>query len=147
MQWNWGTGVFIFIVLFLAACIAFIIYTRTERWSLVEEDYYPKELRHEEILVKMRNVSSLKDKLQVSYDAQNLVIRFPFDLKGLSLTGSVDMYRPSDETRDVILPVAVDTSLCMTIPMKRFIHGKYVLKADWVANGMGYYQETVVFIP
>ena len=46
---------FIIIVLFLGACVAFIIYSQGQTWSLVEEDYYPKELRYEEKLVKMRN--------------------------------------------------------------------------------------------
>ncbi|MEI6435685.1 MAG: FixH family protein [Bacteroidota bacterium] len=147
MKWNWGTGIFIVIVIFLTACAAFIIYSLNQRWSLVEEDYYPKELRHEEKLVKMRNVNELTGKLLITLDKNNLTIQFPDDFKGKPLTGNIDVYRPSDETRDVIIPVSADTAGCMNIPISKFMHGKYVVKADWIAAGKGYYQETVIFIP
>ncbi|MCX6278911.1 MAG: FixH family protein [Bacteroidetes bacterium] len=147
MKWNWGTGIFLVIVIFLTACTAFIIYSLNQRWSLVEEDYYPKELRHEEQLVKMRNVNELTGKLLITLDKNNLTIQFPDDFRGKPLTGKIDVYRPSDETRDVVIPVSVDSAQCMYIPVSKFIHGKYIVKADWISGGKGFYQETSLFIP
>jgi len=131
----------------MAACIAFILYTRHETWSLVEEDYYPKELRHEEKLVKIRNAAALSRQLQVVQDKVNLNIIFPADFKGFDLKGVIDVYRPSDETLDVIIPVQTDTTLTQTIPLHRLKHGRYVVKVDWSSGGKDYFAEQDIFIP
>ncbi len=147
MKWNWGTGIFIVIVLFLGACAAFIIYARHEKWSMVEEDYYPKELRHEEKLVKIRNANALTTQLQVASDKSNLIIQFPVDFKGKSLTGQIDIYRPSDEKLDLILPVAADTALRQFVGLNRLSKGRYVVKVDWASGGKNYFTEQDIFIP
>lgn len=147
MKWNWGTGIFIVIVLFLGACTAFIIYSRGEVWSLVEEDYYPKELRHEEKLVKMRNANALSMAIQVKLDPTNLLIIFPTDFRGKKLEGNIDVYRPSDETKDVILPVSADTALTQRIPISLLSKGRYVVKIDWQSEGTLYYEEHDLYIP
>ena len=147
MKWNWGTGIFIVIVLFVGACVAFIIYAQHQKWSMVEEDYYPKELRHEEKLVKMRNADALAMQLAVKLDKSNLVIRFPDDFRGKQVTGNIDVYRPSDEHMDVLMPVVVDTSLAQRIPIGKFSKGRYVVKVDWTSEGKTYYKELDIFIP
>jgi hypothetical protein len=147
MKLNWGSGIFLFILLFLAACSAFIIYTTREKWSLVEEDYYPKELRHEEKLVKMRNANGLKEQLQFRFDKSSLILQFPADFHGKAMTGKVDVYRPSDETLDLIIPVSVDTSLVQLIPLNKLSHGRYVMKVEWRSEGKEYYKELDIYIP
>ena len=135
------------IVLFLGACVAFIIYSQGQKWSMVEEDYYPKELRHEEKLVKMRNANSLSVPMRIAIENQNLVIHFPADFRGKKLLGTIDIYRPSDETLDLILPVATDTALIQLIPLKRLSKGRYVVKVDWSSEGRDYFKEQDIFIP
>ncbi len=147
MKWNWGTGIFIVIVIFLGACVAFIIYSQHETWSMVEEDYYPKELRHEEKLVKIRNANALTTKLLVTSDKSNLIIQFPVDFKGKTLTGNINIYRPSDEKLDLVLPASPDTSLIQLIGLNRLSKGRYVVKVDWSSGGMYYFTEQDVFIP
>ena len=147
MKWNWGTGIFIFIVLFTGACIAFLIWTRTQVWSLVEEDYYPKELRWEEKLGKMRNANALTVPLQVKVEQTDLVISFPELFRGKVMTGTIDVYRPSDEKLDLILPIGVDTALGQHIPLSRLKKGRYVVKIDWTSGGRGFYKEQDIFVP
>lgn len=147
MKWNWGTGIFIFIVAFLMACIAFVIYAQSQRWSMVEDDYYPKTLRHEEKMVKMRNANGLSERLQVKFDNQFLTVQFPADFKGKTIDGSIHIYRPSDETLDVMMPIAADTSQRVTIPMSKLSRGKYIVKVDWTSEGVAYYKENELFIP
>jgi hypothetical protein len=147
MKWNWGTGIFIVIVIFVGLCVTFIIYAHRQTWSMVEEDYYPKELRHEEKLVKIRNANALSEPLQVKTGQKNLHVIFPADFRGKTLTGNINIYRPSDETLDVNLPVAADTSLVQLIPLNKLHQGRYVVKVDWSCEGKGYYRELDVFIP
>ena len=147
IKWNWGTGIFIVIVLFLGACAAFFIYANNIHWSLVEEDYYPKELRHEEVLVKMRNVQKLSEPVLITVSSRDLIIRFPSDFRGTALKGTLTMYRPSDDSKDRTMALNVDSSLSMVVPLAQFTRGKYVLKADWTSAQTGYFKEFDVFIP
>ncbi|HNY01239.1 MAG TPA: FixH family protein [Bacteroidales bacterium] len=147
MKWNWGTGIFLFIVLFVAACIAFLIYSRSQMWSLVEDDYYPKELRHEEKLVKIRNANALIGTLAVRLAAGNLEVEFPSDFRGQHLSGQVWCYRPSDERMDIRVPVDRDTMLVYRIPVQRLNRGRYVVKAEWSCNGRDYYEEKDIMVP
>ena len=147
MKFNWGTGIFIFIVLFVITCGVFLYYAATQRFSLVEEDYYPKELRYEEKLVKMRNVSALSETVRIGIESNQLAIRFPAYFRGKKIEGTIKVYRPSNENLDVNLPIAVDTALCCNIPLSRLSHGKYVVKVDWNSDGKGYYMENERFIP
>ncbi len=147
MKWNWGTGIFIVIVLFLGACAAFIIYSQSQKWSMVEEDYYPKELRHEEKLVKMRNANSLIDPLTVTMEQSNVVIRFPYEFKGNELKGKIDIYRPSDESLDLVIPIVTDTALVQLIPLNRLSAGRYVVKVEWSSGGKDFFKEQDIFIP
>jgi hypothetical protein len=147
MKLNWGTGIFLFIILFLLAAFSFIFYTSRQNYSLVEEDYYPKELRHEEKLVKMRNVNALKGQLRAETDKSNLVLHFPDDFRGKTVTGKVAVYRPSDESLDLAFPLAVDTSMIQLISLSKLAHGRYVVKAEWRSEEKDYYKELDVFIP
>jgi hypothetical protein len=147
MRWNWGTGILIVIILFLGACVAFIIYSQGQKWNLVEEDYYARELRHEEKLIKMRNANALSMQLHVKIDSAGLIINFPGDFKGRLLTGNIDIYRPSDEKLDIRIPVAADTALIQRIPIHKLCRGRYILKVEWRSEGTDYYQEQDLYIP
>jgi hypothetical protein len=147
MKWNWGTGVFIFILLFLGACVAFLLYAQRQKWNMVEDDYYAKELRHEEKLDKMRNANALTTPLVASLGKSDMVLQFPVELKGKKLSGTIHIYRPSDQDLDVILPVSADTALAQSIPLKRFRNGRYVVKVEWDSGEKSYYKELDIFIP
>jgi hypothetical protein len=147
MKWNWGTGILTVIIIFLAACAAFIIYSRSQKWSMVEDDYYSKELRHEEKLVRMRNANALSAQLQVTVRKSDLCLQFPADFKGKALRGSINIYRPSDEFLDVIIALAADTSLSQLIPLHKLSMGRYIMKVEWSSEGKDYYQEHDLYIP
>jgi hypothetical protein len=147
MKWNWGTGIFIFIVLFMAACFAFLYYARHQVWNLVEEDYYPKELRYEERLQATRNANALVPPVAITLGTSDLEVGFPEFFRGAELKGSILVYRPSDETMDVTLPLTTDTSLVRRIPVSKLARGRVVVKVEWTTAGKGYYVEKDIFVP
>jgi nitrogen fixation protein FixH len=146
MKFTWGSGIVVVIILFLIACGAFIIYTTGQKWSLVEEDYYPKELKWEEKLVKMRNANSLTEQVKVSIDSSFLVVKFPRDFRNKPITGNINIYRPSDEKLDIHISIAADTAMVQVIPVSRLVHGKYIMKVDWQSGNRGFYREQEIFV-
>ena len=56
MKFNWGTGILIFLILFLLAAGLFIGFAMRQDVSLVHEDYYEKGADHsQQMLVEARS--------------------------------------------------------------------------------------------
>ena len=146
MKFNWGTGIFIFIVIFMAACAAFFIFANRQDNSLVESDYYAKGLKYEEVLRKMRNTAALRESPGVRLEKGMLNINFPIDLKGKIVKGTVFLYRPSDRKLDQVIPLAYDTALLQQIPSAGLHKGKYIIKLDWTMNNKSFYFEKEIFV-
>ncbi len=146
MKFNWGTGIFIFIILFMSACAAFFIFANRQDNSLVESDYYAKGLKYEEVLQKIRNTAALKEAPGIQFAKGWLDIRYPADMKGRVVEGSVFLYRPSDRTFDLVIPLAFDTALLQHIPSASLHKGKYIIKLDWTMNGKSFYFEKEIYV-
>jgi len=147
MKFTWGTGIFIYIVLFVMICLAFIWYTTTLHINMVEEDYYPKELRHEEQLNKERNANALHERMQIAIKRDSLKLILPGEMHGKKLTGQIHIYRPSDETLDLLLPLRPDTAGMQSVSRARLAKGKYIVKVEWATVTTKYYEEQEIFIP
>jgi hypothetical protein len=144
---SWGRGIFIFLVVFVVANLVFLFITSKWDWSLVDDDYYPKELKHEELLVKKRNYNALGEKMTMSLTDSSVNIRYPRDFQNRDASGTIQVYRPSNKTLDHHIPVRFDTTMVQSIARSRFSHGNYFIKVDWSVAGINYYHEQEIFIP
>ena len=62
MKFTWGTGILIFLILFLLACGFFIAFAMRQDVSLVHEDYYEKGVDHsQQMLVEARSAQFKND--------------------------------------------------------------------------------------
>ncbi|MEI8049377.1 MAG: FixH family protein [Bacteroidota bacterium] len=141
IKFNWGTGIFLFITLFLLTN-AFVIYKSfQQRNDLVSEEYYPQGLEYQKQIDRFANVNALSAKIQINQDAQGLVISYPEDLKGKEIKGEIVFFRPSDETADLRDSIRIDTTLIQRIPVQKMIAGKYIAKFFWKMEGKEYASE------
>jgi hypothetical protein len=147
MKFNWGTGILVVIVLFMVLCIAFFIFASRQDNSLVEKDYYPKGLKYEEMIGKIRNAAGLGEVPEMKLDKDFLKIKYPSYFKGKDLAGRVYFYRPSDANLDFTSEISFDTALVQLIPASRFRHGRYQIQFDWMQGIKSYYIEKEIFVP
>ena len=54
MKFNWGWGIAIFLTLFISFIMYFVIYSFSNKTDLEYEDYYAKELVHQEVIDAMK---------------------------------------------------------------------------------------------
>jgi hypothetical protein len=141
MKFNWGTGIFIVIVIFLIAVIAFFIFINTLDINLVEDNYYEKELVYQERIEKINNTSGLPGKIDFSIEPGILIIQFPAIDSTLSPAGSVLLYRPSDPKKDLTVPLQLDGSFRQSIDISGISKGKWTVKLEWEMGGKDYYFE------
>ena len=144
IKWNWGTGIFIFITLFVLANAVVIYLSLKQRNDLVAEEYYPQGLEYQKQIDRFANANSLKDKIQMSEESGELVIIYPAELKGRDIKGQVIFFRPSDERADFNDSIRFDTAMIQRIPVQKMMKGKYIAKFFWIMDGKEYAHESTV---
>lgn len=143
VRFNWGTGIALFIGIFLIT-IAFLVYKTTQqRVDMVGEDYYPKELLHESHLDKERNYNLLANKVEIKREENRLLFLFPTYLANNQVTGLITFYRPSDNSLDVSYSIALNESGSQEIETSELITGKYIIKLDFKVESKSYYYEQI----
>ncbi len=103
IKWNWGTGIVIAMVLFMAFILQFVyrasMVAKYEH-SLVSEDYYKDEIHYQEEIDKVNKGNALKENISVIQNEDGLLIRFPKEFEASSLSGTVYFQRLSNEKLD-----------------------------------------------
>jgi len=137
MKINWGQGIFIFYTVFAISMITMVIKSTGYDHSLVEENYYAKDLEYQSTYEKMKNSLSLPEPVDISYDYEKdfISINFP---NGLEPKGTVHLYRPNNKKLDLNFPVKVNSDGIMLISTKDIVTGVWKVKLDWTASGKEY---------
>ncbi len=101
MKWNWGTKIFIAIILFMSLMIVLVILSMNQSYYLVEKDYYPKALEYQQRIDKETNAKNIGEMIQIANNGNELIITFPSAFDPKSIDGELTFYRPSDGTMDI----------------------------------------------
>ncbi len=137
MKFNWGTGILIFLILFLLACTVFIVFAFNQDVNLVHKNYYEKGVDYtEQMNIEAR---SLKYKEAITLKSENDFIRLEIEAKLATIidSGNVLLYRPSNSKQDILFPVEKAVKE-VKIPKGDLIHGRYILKFFWYSEGLKY---------
>jgi len=145
-KFNWGTGIFMFIGLFLLSMAALIYFSLQERFDLVETEYYPQSLEYQKQIDRIAVTGQLSEKILISQQQDHLTVKFPVELKGKEVKGQIYMFRPSDQDADFTDSLKIDTSLVQRIPVSKLKAGRYIAKISWSMDGKEYYFEEGVRI-
>jgi hypothetical protein len=137
MKFNWGTGILIFLILFLAACTAFIIFAMNQDVNLVHKDYYEKGVDYTDKMNIDARSTQFSDKIQIDYNDEYLLIDFEDSMIANIDSGKVLLYRPSNSNQDVLFPMTFSESV-IKIPKENLITGRYILKLSWYSEGIKY---------
>jgi nitrogen fixation protein FixH len=138
---NWGTGIVISFVLFIAMIFLFIFLGGREPSDLVSEDYYAQELKYEERIQAARNTAPYKDSIEVNRTESLVMISFPAAaLAGLE-EGTVEFFRPSEADDDVLFKLEPSDEGIMLVPRSELKPGRYEIKINWTCKGVVYYWE------
>lgn len=146
MKWNWGTKIFIAIVLFMSMMIVLVILTMQQSFYLVEKDYYPKGLEYQQRIDKETNAKKIGESILVENNKSELEFTFPSVFNPESIEGEIVLYRPSDGTMDIAFPIELNSMRKMSVPTSNLISGKYLIKFDYKDTDKEYFQESTVYI-
>lgn len=146
MKFNWGTGIFIFYTLF-AGSLFFQVYKSTQYDnSLVENNYYEKDLAYQQQYEKKANSLALKQGLVIDYQKDNSAIALTFPKTIHTINGTVSFYRADDESMDVQLPITLNADQMMVLNSDKLAQGAWKVLVDWVGDEVPYFDETKILI-
>lgn len=141
IKFNWGTGIFIFIVLFIVSMISIIIFSFNQQVNLVTPEYYPKGVQYEDHIIKVKNTSLLKEKIQYSQTDKNIILSFPEEFSGKAISGTVQFYYITDFEKDYTFELKLDKDRKQKFSTEKLVNGRYKLKIDWEDGEKTYFQE------
>lgn len=137
---NWGTGITIAIILFIAFILSFVyktIFIEKYEHHLVSDDYYKDELHYQEEIDKLNNAIYLTENVSLSNTEKGIIIQFPKDKDFNNIEGKVNFLRRSNHKLDFekIIDLSSDT---MLIEDSMLVSGKWEIRVDWQYNDEEY---------
>jgi hypothetical protein len=138
IKWNWGTKLFIAIVIFMSFIFVLVYKSINNEILLVEKDYYPKGLKYQDRLDEIENARPIAEQLKVYQESDYLVLVFPEIYPD---SGTVYFFRPSNTDLDVTFKLSPEPDFTMSFPKSYFQKGKYLLKISWVEKDTSFYIE------
>ncbi|MCT4589422.1 MAG: FixH family protein [Carboxylicivirga sp.] len=146
MKFNWGHGIVLVIVTGVIGFLSLVFITTRERIDMVTDDYYPKELKYDEQITKIKNYNALTKKVVITSD-KGIQIEFPDNIADANaIIGKVHLYRPSDKSLDVEKEIKLNPDYQMSLSSDKLKKGKYELIIEWEANGQPYLTKQELYI-
>jgi len=145
MKFNWGTGILIFLILFLLAAAAFIIFAMSQDVNLVHKDYYEKGVDYTDQMNVITRSQPFIEKIKVQQNENGLLISLDSALAATIDSGKVLLYRPSGSNQDLEFLMGKPVGNIF-ISSDKLIGGRYILKSQWFTGGTRFETEQPVIV-
>jgi len=137
MKFNWGTGIVVFLAVFLLAAAAFIVFAFRQDVNLVHEEYYEKGVDYSAQMEVEKRSKEFRESVIQSEDSDFLVLEIEESLFSRIDSGNVLLYRPSNSEKDIEFPLNIQKRV-IKVPKENLIKGRYILKVYWYSEGLKY---------
>ncbi len=138
---NWGYKIAIVFTVFCLAVIGSVIFFMNQKVDVVTDNYYEKELKYQEQIDRVNRTRALRDTMKMENTGTALNIIFPNVPDKPSPKDFILLYRPSDNTKDVKIPVAADTLKRQAVSIERLDRGYWKLQINWTSGGSEFFHE------
>lgn len=146
LRFTWGTGIALVLIAFVGAMALLVTIAFRQSINLEYDDYYPREIAHQTLIDKRNNASALPEVVTILKGDGMIDICFPQIFDRDSLVGTIHLFRPADNTRDVKMLIKTDTAGRQIIPTANLDLGVYVVKIDWKYGNEYYFTEQQVYV-
>jgi hypothetical protein len=143
---NWGHGVMSAFILFAGYIIALVTGCFQQNIDLVAEDYYAQEVVYQSRIDDINNAKPFADQIVISQNQAGVSIQFPAGLANLINNGSIQFFRPSDASMDIMLNLDQLVDGQLILPMAKFTGGRYEVHIQWDVQDQGYFLKKDLFI-
>ncbi|MEE1962108.1 FixH family protein [Allomuricauda taeanensis] len=143
MKINWGTGIVLAFIGFIAFILYFVVRMSTDdraNHDLVTEEYYKKELTYQQDMDASRAATEMDANLKVEKTDEGLMVYFPDRFDPKEITGTVSLYRPSNKHLDTDFPISLSKTHLL-IPDNRLVGGRWDIIVKWQYGGQDFFHK------
>ena len=137
MKFNWGTGILIFLILFLIAAGIFIAFAMRQSVELVHEDYYERGVDHSTQMEVERRSAPYQEAIKAVQLDGALQISMTDTIAVKCDSAMIKLYRPSDNQLDMNIKYDPGRG-ALVIPNEKLVPGRYILTLSWYSGGLKY---------
>ena len=148
MKLNWGHGIALAVLAFVAFISALVWRCMQEKVDFVTTSYYEKELTYQDRIDRERNALSLAKDITVEVQRQSgqIAIRYPDQLAKESLAGEVSFYKPDNSALDFTVPVQPGQGSLQLVSSAGLRRGLWKVMVNWSSGKTPYYYEQKILL-
>jgi len=146
MKLNWGFGIAVVALAFVAFILSLVWRCSNEDVQLVSDAYYENELRYQDRIDRRTNAVEAGMLVAVEQRKDTICLAFPSKVRSDETEGTVVFYKPDNSKLDFTLPLMVDSSASQIISVADLCRGRWQLQITWNSSGVPYYQEREIWI-
>jgi hypothetical protein len=146
MKINWGLGITLVALAFVAFILSLVYRCSKEEVDLVSERYYENELNYQQRIDSKSNVIKSGKEIAIDQQPEKILLEFPASISRGSTNGTISFYKPDNKKLDFSLPVRLSEGSVQEIPVADLQRGRWQLQISWNSENISYYQEKEIRI-
>ncbi len=139
-------GIIIAIIIPIVLLIAFVIFSSQNTFTLVERDYYQKEINYQSQIDRKTRTNQLSQKVNIYNDDEGVVLQFPSIFLLEDINGKIIFFRPSDSNLDFDMQLDLNQDGLQSISSAHLKKGAWIVKVFWNNQQYEYYYEKRIFV-
>ncbi|GAA4451755.1 FixH family protein [Rurimicrobium arvi] len=140
---NWGYRILIVLLAFLGGIFFMVSIAMRQSNEMMDEQYYKKELVHQQLIDAAANLSRLNGSVQLKDSTGSVYVQLP--QSAVADSGSIAFIRPSDKSMDREEALA-SGAFSHAFSKARLHEGLYLVRVQWYSNGTPYFFEQKYFV-
>lgn len=143
----WPYAIIGAMVLFMGYIAFFVYKAMNQDVDLVSKDYYEQEIKYQDQIEKVKRTQALGDvMLDYNTKSKTILLQLPATYKDKSLTGTITLFRPSDDEMDKKLPLQLGRDQSQLLETADLESGIWKVRVDFSDGEETYYSEKTIQI-
>ena len=137
----WPLGIILVFALFFAGTVGLVVMACTQKVDLVSDNYYEQELKFQGQIDRVKRTQQLAGQAAVAYDAgsKRITVSLPADQARRAVTGTIQLYRPSESGLDRQIELKVDANGFQSVDAASLRPGLWKVRVSWTAGRQDYF--------
>ncbi len=146
---GWGIGMYVLYGAFVVFLLTLVVFASLNDIQLVTPDYYSQELAYQERIDRSKLTIEQEAIPGVVYDAgdNRIVVTYSDQWAADEYNGSLALFRPSDASLDMTLPVRPDSAHQQFVGATGLATGLWKVQLTWDIGDKKFYSEQTVYLP
>ena len=142
---NWGHGLTIGIVSFMAFIVVMVVMMFQEDVHLVSDYYYGKGVVYEDQIERERNFNALDKEPTILTAKEYIELQFPEEYANKVTSGTMLLYRPANADMDTEVALTLNEEGKQMLAYPEAPAGNWRAKLIWEMDGKEYSMESLLY--